>query len=131
MHVHDLQPFKMAYFNMTHRINRISFGKEFPGIINPLDGAEKISSLFMPPIHSLTLFSLSLNRLCFATGEEGSTMHQYFVKIVPTIYESLDGSVINTNQFSVTEYTRQMPPNDKSGLPGMSSAEALYVISRR
>jgi hypothetical protein len=43
MHVHDLQPFKMASWNISHRINRISFGKEFPGIINPLDGVEKTS----------------------------------------------------------------------------------------
>ncbi len=45
-------------------------------------------------------------------------MYQYFVKIVPTIYESLDGNVINTNQFSVTEHTRQLAAGEKSGLPG-------------
>jgi hypothetical protein len=49
-------------------------------------------------------------------------MYQYFVKIVPTIYESLDGNVINTNQFSVTEHTRMLPPGDKSGLPGTGSS---------
>jgi len=41
MHVHDLQPFRMSSWNISHRINRISFGKEFPGVINPLDGVEK------------------------------------------------------------------------------------------
>jgi len=95
MHVHDLQPFKMSSFNISHHINRISFGKEFPGVINPLDGVEKVS------------FS------------DASAMYQYFVKIVPTIYESLDGTVINTNQFSVTEHTRMLPVGDKSGLPGL------------
>jgi len=95
MHVHDLQPFKMASFNMTHQINRISFGMDFPGIINPLDGVEK------------------------RANDSGSAMFQYFVKIVPTIYEALDGTVINTNQFSVTEHVRQLPPGDKGGLPGV------------
>jgi hypothetical protein len=41
-HVHDLQPFKTGVFNVSHEIHRISFGKEFPGIINPLDGVVKI-----------------------------------------------------------------------------------------
>jgi len=40
-HVHDLQPFKQGVFNVSHEIHRISFGKEFPGIINPLDGVVK------------------------------------------------------------------------------------------
>ncbi|KAL6043020.1 Endoplasmic reticulum-Golgi intermediate compartment protein 3 [Balamuthia mandrillaris] len=94
MHVHDLQPFKtMSNFNVSHHINRISFGKDFPGIINPLDGVSK---------------SLA----------EGSGMYQYFVKIVPTIYESLDGSTINTNQFSVTEHFRPFE-NANAGLPGV------------
>lgn len=48
MHIHDLQPFKNLNFNMSHTINRLSFGREFPGIINPLDsvtkGLGKISS---------------------------------------------------------------------------------------
>lgn len=35
-------------------------------------------------------------------------MFQYFVKVVPTIYSGLDGTVINTNQFSVTEHYRQL-----------------------
>lgn len=33
-------------------------------------------------------------------------MFQYYIKIVPTVYEPLDSAVINTNQFSVTEYYR-------------------------
>lgn len=41
MHIHDLQPFKNLKFNMSHTINRLSFGREFPGIVNPLDSATK------------------------------------------------------------------------------------------
>jgi len=93
-HVHDLQPFKQGEFNVSHQINRISFGKEFPGIVNPLDGVVK-------------------------TVESGSAMFKYFVKIVPTIYESLDGNVINTNQFSVTEHIKPLKEPQEGGLPGV------------
>ncbi len=56
-------------------------------------------------------------------------MYQYFVKIVPTIYESLDGNVINTNQFSVTEHTRQLAAGEKSGLPGIVHPWPFLSIS--
>jgi hypothetical protein len=58
-------------------------------------------------------------------------MYQYFVKIVPTIYESLDGTVINTNQFSVTEHTRMLPPGDKTGLPGKAPTLRTHSLSFR
>jgi hypothetical protein len=48
-------------------------------------------------------------------------MFQYFIKVVPTIYESLDGAIINTNQFSVTEHYRILANKGEStghGLPG-------------
>jgi hypothetical protein len=41
MHVHDLQPFKWAEFNLTHHITRLSFGNDYPGLVNPLDNIEK------------------------------------------------------------------------------------------
>jgi hypothetical protein len=45
MHVHDLQPFKNLKFNLSHTINRLSFGKDFPGIVNPLDGVSKLTGM--------------------------------------------------------------------------------------
>jgi len=95
MHVHDLQPFKFAEFNLSHTIVRLSFGKEYPGIINPLDNVTKQET-------------------------KGAGMHQYFVKVVPTIYSGLDGTIINTNQFSVTEHYRAISmKGDGHGLPGV------------
>jgi len=95
MHIHDLQPFKNLNFNMSHTINRLSFGREFPGIINPLDSVTK----------------------GLDSGGDASGMYQYFVKIVPTIYERIDGFSYSTNQFSVTEHYK--PLKDQSGLPGV------------
>lgn len=47
-------------------------------------------------------------------------MYQYFIKVVPTIYENLDGEIINTNQFSVTEHFKLLPKEQPThGLPGI------------
>lgn len=32
-----------AAYNFSHRIDHLSFGEVIPGIINPLDGTEKVS----------------------------------------------------------------------------------------
>jgi len=96
MHVHDLAIYRFSGFNLTHTINKLSFGTEFPGIINPLDGVTKTWD-----------------------SNTASAMYQYFVKVVPTIYESIGGSLINTNQFSVTEYTRSIEKDTGQGLPGI------------
>ncbi len=40
-HVHDYGLFKEAFFNMSHTVNALSFGVQFPGVVNPLDKAFK------------------------------------------------------------------------------------------
>ncbi len=37
MHVHDLVPFQGVTFDLSHRIDKLSFGHEYPGMTNPLD----------------------------------------------------------------------------------------------
>lgn len=107
MHVHDMQPIKDQNFNLSHTIHKLSFGKEFPGILNPLDGVAK-------------------GRETTPT-EEGLGMYQYFIKVVPTTYEALDGKVLNTNQFSVTEHYKGLrSDNSGHGLPG---AFFMYELS--
>ncbi|XP_062231714.1 uncharacterized protein LOC133929113 isoform X2 [Phragmites australis] len=66
---------------ITHKINKLSFGTEFPGVINPLDGAQW-------------------------TQPASDGTYQYFVKVVPTIYTDIRGNKIHSNQFSVTEHFR-------------------------
>uniref|UniRef100_A0A4W5Q314 Endoplasmic reticulum-Golgi intermediate compartment protein n=1 Tax=Hucho hucho TaxID=62062 RepID=A0A4W5Q314_9TELE len=62
-------------YNFSHRIDHLSFGEEIPGIINPLDGTEKITN---------------------------NEMFQYFITVVPT--KLLTSKVSSdTHQFSVTE----------------------------
>nr|CAB3464873.1 unnamed protein product [Digitaria exilis] len=66
-------------FNITHKINKLSFGTEFPGVVNPLDGAQW-------------------------TQPASDGTYQYFIKVVPTIYTDIRGNKIHSNQFSVTEH---------------------------
>lgn len=46
-------------------------------------------------------------------------MFQYHIKIVPTSYVNLDGSVIHSNQFSVTRHKKVVSLlSGESGMPG-------------
>ncbi|XP_076959576.1 uncharacterized protein LOC143635700 [Bidens hawaiensis] len=90
---HDVKDFKEDSYNITHKINKLSFGDDYPGIINPLDG-----------VH------------CFQKIPNG--MYQYFIKVVPTVYTPLRGAVIRSYQFSVTEYYKD-PDNSKRAPPGV------------
>lgn len=65
MHVHDIAPFGEATLDFTHTIHKLSFGKAYPGMKNPLDGVKG-----KPPKPS-------------AAGSESPTtgMYQYFLKV--------------------------------------------------
>ncbi|KAK7795905.1 hypothetical protein U0070_023908, partial [Myodes glareolus] len=64
-------------YNFSHRIDHLSFGELVPGIINPLDGTEKIAV-------------------------DHNQMFQYFITVVPTKLHTYKISA-DTHQFSVTE----------------------------
>lgn len=38
MHVHDMAPFAGQKLDFSHTVNKLSFGKPYPGMKNPLDG---------------------------------------------------------------------------------------------
>ncbi len=40
MHVHDIAPFGDVAIDFRHTIHKLSFGQTFPGMRNPLDGAQ-------------------------------------------------------------------------------------------
>uniref|UniRef100_A0A8C5B4V2 Endoplasmic reticulum-Golgi intermediate compartment protein n=1 Tax=Gadus morhua TaxID=8049 RepID=A0A8C5B4V2_GADMO len=100
--VHDLQSFGLDNINMTHMIKHLSFGKDYPGIVNPLDGTD-------------------------VTAPQASMMYQYFVKIVPTIYMKAEGEVVKTNQFSVTRHEKVA--NGLIGDQGLPGVFVLYELS--
>ncbi|KAG6478216.1 hypothetical protein ZIOFF_061651 [Zingiber officinale] len=85
----DLLGIQTDNYNISHKINKLSFGKEFPGVINPLDGFNGFNKSSVKWTHTTT-----------------SGMYQYFIKVVPTIYTDIRGRKIYSNQFSVTEHFR-------------------------
>ena len=97
--MHDLVSFTVSAFNISHVVNSVTFGEEIPGRHYPLDG------------HTRML-------------ESGSGMHQYFVKLVPTVYKALGAAPVHSFQFSVTEHLRKIDPrllnteNTNGLLPG-------------
>ncbi|KAI9102549.1 endoplasmic reticulum vesicle transporter-domain-containing protein [Phlyctochytrium arcticum] len=95
MHVHDLQPYLRQHkFDFSHTINSLSFGR-MVGFANPLDGVSK---------HTTKEYY----------------MYQYYIKVVSTRFKFMNGTVINTNQFSATEHERDTAPRSGSGgLPGV------------
>lgn len=101
VHVHDLQALGGTKFNMSHRIHHMSFGDEYPGIVNPLDGVSQ-------------------------TADNTQMMFQYYVKIVPTTYTSVKGETVYTNQFSVTKHSKTVGTMGDSGLPGVF---VMYELS--
>lgn len=50
-------------------------------------------------------------------------MFQYYIKIVPTMYVKLNGSVVHTNQFSVTRHVKRVGghsvEHSSGGMPGV------------
>ncbi|XP_034270021.1 endoplasmic reticulum-Golgi intermediate compartment protein 3 isoform X3 [Pantherophis guttatus] len=100
--VHDLQSYGLDNINITHIIRHLSFGKDYPGLVNPLDGT-------------------------IVTAHQASMMFQYFVKVVPTVYMKVDGEMVRTNQFSVTRHEKIA--NGLIGDQGLPGVFVLYELS--
>ncbi|XP_044478384.1 endoplasmic reticulum-Golgi intermediate compartment protein 3-like [Mangifera indica] len=94
VHVHDILTFQKDSFNISHQINKLAFGANLPGVVNPLDG-----------VHW--------------THETPNGMYQYFIKVVPTVYTDVHGNTIQSNQFSVTEHFRSAELGHLQTLPGV------------
>jgi hypothetical protein len=72
-------------FNATHRVERLQFGPPVPSISNPLTGSEKVVT-------------------------RGVSSFDYFIQLVPTQYTTLDGTLLQTLQYSVTEFEHENAP---------------------
>jgi hypothetical protein len=79
--------------NLTHQIDKLTFGSDFPGSFETLNGKYRA-----------------------ATG--GNTQFQYFLKVIPTSYVDLKGRPTDTNQYSVTEHDTNLGLKADQGMPG-------------
>lgn len=108
IHVHDVQPFSSSKFNTSHQINKLTFGDD-------LD--HKLISSHSQPLDNLQVIA-----------KETAIMYNYYLKIVPTLFVSADGSrIVNTNQFSVT--THQKSATSSSGESAMPGVFFSYELS--
>ncbi|OQR89301.1 endoplasmic reticulum-Golgi intermediate compartment protein [Thraustotheca clavata] len=92
--VHQFIPGQQYNYNASHIVHKLYFGNPFPGQSNPLDGVTKIA-------------------------DQAGAVYQYYIKIVPTIYDDGYGSV-QSNQYSFTQQTRYLNPyGQMTVLPGV------------
>ncbi len=108
----DLISFTFDQFNVSHTINTLSFGENFPGIKSPLDGETR-------------------------GVKDTHGMYQYYIKVVPTRYKALYSTTeIQSNQYAVTEHMSHLAPGSGRGLPGVyfhyevSPIQALFEEKR-
>ncbi|KAF9992226.1 Endoplasmic reticulum-Golgi intermediate compartment protein 3 [Entomortierella chlamydospora] len=101
-HVHDIQQYLSQGLNFSHHIAHLSFGEKTPMTHNPLD--DRIVTM----------------------KEDGLYMFQYHLKVVGTRYHFLDRIPISTNQYSVTQFNRDLHYKNAlgqiqapNGLPGV------------
>lgn len=99
-HVHDIQQYLEQGLDFSHQIEHLSFGEKIPNVHNPLDDTK-------------------------VENAEGLFMFQYYLKVVGTRYYYLDKEPVFTNQFSVTQYNRNLQYKNAwgqiqapNGLPG-------------
>lgn len=103
----DLISFAFDQFNVSHTINSLSFGNQFPGFSSPLDGQSRA-----------------------VLDTHG--MYQYYVKVVPTVYRSIYSTEeIQSNQYSVTEHLSHLAPGSGRGLPGVYFYYEVSPISAK
>lgn len=94
--LNDLLTQAYETFNVTHKVNKLRFGegRDYPGHVHQLDGEERLV-------------------------DDVYGMYQYYFQVVPTEYKFLNGTTIQTNQYSVIEHMRHVTPNSNRGLPGV------------
>ena len=78
-----MEQYKTSDFELSHKIRHLSFGVNIPGKTDPIDDL-------------------------FYETEQGARNINYYLKIVPTTYQRIDGSTLSTNQFSVSHHEKVM-----------------------
>ncbi|XP_034888858.1 uncharacterized protein [Populus alba] len=92
--IQDLLDLQKDSYNTSHRINRLAFGDNFPGVVNPLAGIQLMH-------------------------DTPNGVQQFFIKVVPTIYTDIRGRTVHSNQYSVTEHFKKSELTPLDSLPGV------------
>lgn len=126
-------------FNTKHYFEVFSFGDSYPGQYNPL---ERKSLEMNPPVshhsekktknHEPSNINFGFINIQDAQADNvksDAISYSYFLKIVPTTYEYLDGRVVNnTYQYSVTKSSKVISNSNSASLPGVFISYELGPI---
>jgi hypothetical protein len=136
MHFHDVKQMPLDEFDTKHFFDVFSFGDPYPNQFNPL---EQKSLQMEPPTSSKIEATKNLNQNLINfeflninshdNSASKAVSYSYFLKIVPTTYEYLDGRVINnTYQYSVTKSAKVVSGANTQSLPGVFISYELGPI---
>ncbi|TRY72158.1 hypothetical protein TCAL_00252 [Tigriopus californicus] len=89
-------------YNFSHRIDKFSFGSPHGGVIQPLEGDEKIA-------------------------DKNMMNFQYFIQVIPTEVQMVSGFTYPTYQYSVKEQLR--PIDHTTGSHGVSGIYFKYDVN--
>lgn len=116
-------------WNVSHTIHKIRFGPEYPAMLdkgNQLDGKEVIIEdtygmyqyyFQVCVLCRYTVFNSLVVIVISSSCSNESAIS--ILQIVPTRYKYKNGTVIETNQYSVMEHLRHVSPGSNRGLPGV------------
>jgi len=117
-----LQQFQL--WNVSHTVNKIRFGPDYPSSVYQLDGKERV----IQDISAMYQYYFQVrDAVCYGVKWIFSTFLRTFLtfdclissQIVPTLYRFRNGTTIQTFQYSATEHLRTLTPGSSRGLPGV------------
>ncbi|KAK2528994.1 Ergic3 [Columba livia] len=114
--IHDLQSFGLDNINMTHYIKHLSFGRDYPGIVNPLDGTDVTAQQGDLKNYGDPLLNTKPN-------QTRPVSCHFWAPIL--LGQKKD--VVRTNQFSVTRHEKIA--NGLLGDQGLPGVFVLYELS--
>ena len=101
MHVHDLVPYLQGehHHDFGHVVHRFNFGSEEEHLGTAAAETERLKGSLgiVDPLNGIK-----------AHTEESNYMFQYFLKVVSTRFETLSQQTLQTHQYSVTSYERDL-----------------------
>ena len=120
----------MAVFNFSHHINELSFGSYYPKLVNPLDNTVSYTDInffkfqyycnIVPTIYTTDVHHLKLSPRSSDSSEPLTNMD-------PSSYGAY-GSTIWTNQYAVTEQSRQVPETTAPGIFFKYDIEPILLV---
>jgi len=110
MQVHDLVPYLRDtnghHHDFSHTVHKFTFESDDEYVVRKRDIGSEMRKRLGIDASPLTG--------AMATTTKTQYMFQYFLKVVSTQFRSLDGEIVNTHQYSVTHFERDLTEGSQS-----------------